>query len=268
MNNLGFYFHVTNYIVVGTFLIIFLEAFYSIYKKDGVYTLKGTTGNVLGALVMKLIVENFGVIMYVGYLIYFEKRLPNIENIQSYGLLSYLICLVITDFTFYWYHRAHHYFRFLWTMHFIHHSDNKLNLSTSYRMSWIEKLYNLVVIIPAVLLGFDPYFVILCFYFTSVYQFFIHSQYIKYPHFLNYLFITPNNHIVHHVQAFEKNGMNFGIIFSTWDRIFGTYSEKVNEKKFGLKNYVQDDFLGMQIDPLVDYFKELKVKFKKYANRS
>jgi lathosterol oxidase len=50
------------------------------------------------------------------------------------------------------------------------------------------------------------------------------STSIKLPHFLNYILILPNNHYYHHSKVcFKKNGQNFGLIFSFWDLMFGTY---------------------------------------------
>lgn len=268
MNHLAHYFEIANYLVFGTFFLIFLEFSYSLYKKDGVYTVPGTAGNILNAIVMKLLLANVSIASYVGYLVLIEKKIPHGENFEQYGILSYLVCIIFIDLSFYWYHRAHHYFYILWPIHFTHHSDDTLNLSTSYRMSLIEKTYNSIIVFPVILLGFDPYFALFCFYLTSIYQFFNHSNYITYPKIFDTFLSTPNNHRVHHHQVFANHGINFGGVFSIWDKIFGTYQEPDFIVLPGISGYHQDNFVYMQTDPILDYFRtmhrSLKLKIKKF----
>jgi sterol desaturase/sphingolipid hydroxylase (fatty acid hydroxylase superfamily) len=40
---------------------------------------------------------------------------------------------------------------------------------------------------------------------------------------LEWVFITPRLHHVHHSDNLTLSNANFGVIFSIWDRLFGTY---------------------------------------------
>jgi sterol desaturase/sphingolipid hydroxylase (fatty acid hydroxylase superfamily) len=47
--------------------------------------------------------------------------------------------MLAADLIFYWVHRAQHHFEFLWSMHSFHHSDDDVNVTSSYRHYWLEK---------------------------------------------------------------------------------------------------------------------------------
>lgn len=252
----AFDFKIVNYLVIFTFFCIFLEFIYSYFNKDENYTVEGTLSNVVSAFIMKVFFGNISIFIYIGYLMMFKKHFPSIENISQYGLISYLLCFVVTDFAYYWWHRAQHYFDIFWVLHFVHHSDNKMNLSTSYRFSWIEKVFNVLLIVPAILIGFEPYFALLCFYLSSIYHFFVHSSYIKYPKYWDYILVTNDHHGVHHLHSKHEEYKNFSILFTFWDRIFGTYKRPSGGNNYGIKGYTQNNFLKVQIDPILDYIKK------------
>lgn len=261
MNNYLNLISALNIFVYITLFLIILEYLYSMHKKDGAYSTPEMVGNFLNAIIMKFFLNNIGIMSYFGYLVLIKKQIPSLVTFTGQSFLAYVMCIVIIDFTFYWYHRAQHRFKLLWSMHFVHHSDDKLNLSTSYRMSLIEKMYLPIVMLPAILLGFNPFLVIACWYMVSVYQFFHHSCYIKYPRILNKVLTTPSIHSVHHQKAYSGIGKNFGVVLSLWDRMFGTYEEPSGSKDPGIIGYHQDDFIRMQIDPIVSYLRDLLKAF-------
>jgi sterol desaturase/sphingolipid hydroxylase (fatty acid hydroxylase superfamily) len=42
---------------------------------------------------------------------------------------------------------------------------------------------------------------------------------------LEWLFVTPRYHRVHHLREIGRAGANFGVLFTVWDRLFGTYAD-------------------------------------------
>ena len=48
---------------------------------------------------------------------------------------------------------------------------------------------------------------------------------------LEYIFVTPSNHRVHHAQNPEYIDANYGGVFILWDRFFGTFIEERDELK-------------------------------------
>jgi sterol desaturase/sphingolipid hydroxylase (fatty acid hydroxylase superfamily) len=37
------------------------------------------------------------------------------------------------------------------------------------------------------------------------------------------IFVTPDVHHIHHSEVLSDQNTNFGVVFSWWDRLFGTY---------------------------------------------
>ncbi len=255
--NLETIFKIIYTINILTFLFIIIEYFYSRYKKDDIHYLYGTFNNFINGLVMKYLLGSAASI-YFFYLVSLSYNYTQIPQTKEMLLLQIISCLILYDFFNYLFHIAHHYFNFLWMFHHVHHSDKHFNLSTSHRFPFVEKLYNATPCLPLLLIGFNPYIVLLSFSIHSIYAFFGHSQYIKLPHFLTYIFTTPEIHKIHHdINHLNKN---YGVMFTIWDRMFGTYVDKIDNFTPGIKGYHQDNFILMQTDPIVEYFKNKKWK--------
>ena len=234
-----------------TFLFIAVEYVYSHFKKDGVYSFKGTIGNLLNGLILRIV----STVCISACIVYFI----NIHTQLSYNfkpsILLFIVCLTLVDLMYYIFHITHHSVSQLWILHSVHHGDDKFNLSTAYRISWVEQIYIMFFFLPVVLVGFHPIVVLICYNILSLYQFLCHSQYIKFPKFMNYIFITPTLHKVHHDQETKHHNSNFGGIFNVWDRMFGTYVSHLETFTPGIKGYKQDNFIKMETDPVVGYLR-------------
>jgi len=254
--NLPTFYTVLGYTIPITFLLVLVEFLYSYHKKDGIYSTNGTISHTANAVIYELLLSNSIFIMFTWVLTVANSYFHFYEVQTVYSVWEFIFCLLAADFSFYIYHVFHHKLSFLWMFHFVHHSDDKLNLATSYRFSIIEKFYSPIMFVFPILLGFNPYLVIFCFYLMSVYQFINHSQYLKLPKFLEYIFITPNLHSIHHDNVVQNK--NFGSMFSIWDRLFGTYEKKIEKLHPGIAGYKQEDFFKMQFDPIKNYFKKFR----------
>jgi sterol desaturase/sphingolipid hydroxylase (fatty acid hydroxylase superfamily) len=193
-------------------------------------------------------ISNKFILFYLGYFTFWYSLLKFV--------LLFFISLILVDFMYYIFHRLHHALPLLWVFHHVHHGDKKLNLSTAYRISIVEQIYLFLFYVPILLVGVPPYMILLSHYSLVIYQFFCHSIYIKFPNFLKILFITPQLHSIHHDQEIKHQNSNFGGVFSIWDRLFGTYVNTIDSFTPGIKGYKQDNFIMMQIDPIVAYFKK------------
>ncbi len=239
----------------ATFVVIIFECLYSIYRKDNIHSRTGTTGNFLNGVVLKLVT-------YVSYPVCFGFAMTTFsllgyQSEYTFNIISLIVALIVVDFIYYIFHRLHHTFRLFWAFHYVHHGDNHLNLSTAYRVSWIEQIYIMFFFLtPTVLTGIHPVDVFLSFMFLSFYQFFCHSQYIKLPRFFDYLFVTPHNHGIHHDQKSKNQNSNFGGVFSIWDRILKTYVAEIPTFIPGIQGYQQDNPIQMQVDPIVSFLKQ------------
>jgi alkylglycerol monooxygenase len=242
---------------------ILIEFLYSKKRKDGVYTFEGTFGNIVNGIILILVTTFFAKLYTeISVLWYMYANFTP----GSITLLNVIFCLMCVDFCYYIFHRLHHSNNFLWTLHSVHHSDSTMNLSTSYRISWLEHAYFLLFFAPVVLVGFNISLIIFSIYFLSIYQAFCHSQYIQYPHFLEKIFITPQNHLIHHNINRKYYDNNYSGIFSIWDHLFGTfYSGKHSSEdvSVGITNYKENNCFKYQVVPL---FRYIKLKYFKKTN--
>ena len=67
----------------------------------------------------------------------------NIMGYESFGYAWYVwvICQLLDDFSYYWFHRQNHNVRFLWAAHIVHHSSDNFNLGTAVRNGWFTIFY-------------------------------------------------------------------------------------------------------------------------------
>jgi sterol desaturase/sphingolipid hydroxylase (fatty acid hydroxylase superfamily) len=116
----------------------------------------------------------------------------------------------------------------------MHHTDPSMDSSTAVRFHPVELiisyLFNVIIL---VLLGLNFAFLIV--YKTVMFPVIIfhHSNVAfseKWGRFLNYLFVMPNMHRVHHSEKMEETNSNYGSIFSFWDRLFGTFRKREDIK--------------------------------------
>ena len=73
---------------------------------------------------------------------------------------------------------------------------------------------------------------------------------------ISQVFITPSLHRTHHSTLRSEHDSNYGIVFSLWDRIFGTRKELVPEH-IGLDLIEADNFI--QLFSLA-FITEIKIK--------
>ena len=238
------------------FTVLLFEFLRSLVQKDNIYSLNGTFHNILrglGLLFITNVVDDY----YFGN--FFVKfSLPNSFS-SSPQVFDVIFCLIVLDFFYYLAHWLKHNIGFLWALHAVHHNDRSFNMSTYLRASWIERFF--ITSLPVVgvfFLGFSIWDIAIATFTSFAYQFFCHSQYLKLPHFLNLIFITPQLHRIHHDQEEKHQRSNFGAVFSIWDRLFGTYVDEISSFTPGIKGYQQDNFIKMEIDPIREYWKKVK----------
>jgi sterol desaturase/sphingolipid hydroxylase (fatty acid hydroxylase superfamily) len=174
------------------------------------------------------------------------------------SFVSIAISILLIDILYYWYHALHHRSKRLFTIHRIHHVGNRYNLSLSVMLPWLGQAYIYVLLIPLVLFHLSPYAILTAYFFTLTYQFFTHVAYADVPRWVDYIFITPHNHRVHHHTDRVHQMHNFGAVLSVWDRLFGTYMNTPKEEKeeFGIPNTSQADFMRMQQKTITQFFKK------------
>jgi len=155
------------------------------------------------------------------------------------NIYTWVLALIVADFSYYWMHRVEHKVRFLWAIHSVHHSSKEFDLTTGLRLSWLESLFEWAFFVPMVLLGFDLVQVTVSIIAVVAYQTWIHTEYIGKLGRIDKVLNTPSVHRVHHGSNTQYIDKNFGGVLMLWDRLFGTYQAEEEKVIYGLMQNIK-----------------------------
>jgi sterol desaturase/sphingolipid hydroxylase (fatty acid hydroxylase superfamily) len=165
---------------------------------------------------------------------------------QVPGWIKLVAGIALFDLVTYWFHRASHKVPLLWRFHRVHHSDTKMDVSTTFRNHPVEFIFWFggSNIIAAAIFGLDNLSLGLYALVAMPFLFLEHTN-LRFPTWLDktlgLVLTTPNLHKVHHEQDQYHTDSNFADIFILWDRLFGTYTYKsAADIQFGLKEFEED----------------------------
>ena len=207
-----------------------LEWGISQYKHRKIYDTKDTLA-AFSIGVVNLIITAAIKIATFGIIIFFYNLAPYKIEPSWWG---FILCLIWIDFWRYWAHRIAHTSRFWWATHVTHHNSEKYNFSVSFRLGWTQHI-KIIFFIPVALVGFDPVTFFICHQIEVLYQFWIHTEYIrKLPRPIEYIFVTPSHHRVHHGRNKQYLDKNYGSTFIIWDRIFNSFEPEVEKPDYGI----------------------------------
>jgi sterol desaturase/sphingolipid hydroxylase (fatty acid hydroxylase superfamily) len=143
---------------------------------------------------------------------------------------QWIVAFVAYDFFYYWKHRFGHEWRIMWASHIAHHQSEEFNLSTALRQSGTDYI-GFLFYLPLYLAGLPASAIITVGSLNLIYQFWVHTEHIRRLGPLEWVFVTPSNHRVHHARNECYLDKNYGGVFILWDRMFGTYQdERVDER--------------------------------------
>jgi sterol desaturase/sphingolipid hydroxylase (fatty acid hydroxylase superfamily) len=148
------------------------------------------------------------------------------------------------DLIYYWNHRFMHESRYMWAVHVVHHSSERLNLSTALRQPVFEAFGTFLPYGALCLFGISPALVHTARGVNLLYQFWIHTEAIDRVGFLEVALNTPSHHRVHHGSNPEYLDRNHGSILIVWDRLFGTFEPERRRVVYGLTTNVDTFRLG------------------------
>ena len=136
------------------------------------------------------------------------------------------VALIAIDFVQWGVHNLLHRVPFLWPFHKTHHSivDGEMDWICSFRFQWTEVVvYKSILYFPLAFFGFSSEAVFVHAVFGTLIGHLNHANLNLDYGPLKYVLNNPKMHIWHHdYDGDMKTTVNFGIIFSTWDFIFGT----------------------------------------------
>jgi len=140
------------------------------------------------------------------------------------GWVSLAVAFVAYDFCYYWFHRMSHERRIFWAAHVAHHQSEEYNLTTALRQTSTGFLLGWLFYVPCFLLGMPADVFVTVASANLIYQFWVHTRFVRTLGPLEYVLVTPMNHRVHHARNPEYIDRNYGGFFILWDRLFGTYT--------------------------------------------
>ncbi len=159
-------------------------------------------------------------------------------------------------------HFVEHKIWFLWQFHAVHHTDKHVDASTANRHHPGESVIRFVFTTAAVFIVGAPLWLVFLYQSLSVVLSQFNHANLNIPNWLDaalrWVICTPNMHRIHHHYRQPYSDMNYGNIFSFWDRIFGTYVIVDNKKLvYGLDTHMSDPEAN-------NILTLLKIPFNKY----
>ena len=227
--------------IPGVVLLILLEYFFAGKKKASLFNFRHTVSNMSHGIFERFAYILLSLLYFFPYK-YIQENFGIFEIEKS--VYTWVLLIVVMDFFYYWYHRLGHTVNFFWAGHIVHHQSETFNISTGARITAIQSVYRFFFYAPIPLLGFPIEMIMAGLVFHGMFSLFAHTQLIGKLGFLEYIFITPSHHRVHHANNDEYLDKNYGNVFIFWDYIFGTYQKEERTPTFGLTKQIENyDFV-------------------------
>lgn len=135
--------------------------------------------------------------------------------------------ILLLDLWLYTWHRMNHEIPFFWRFHSVHHSDNKMDVTTASRFHIGEIFFSSIIRI-FIIAFFGVYLWEIVLYEIGMFAvvMFHHANVglsEKYDRILRTVIVTPNMHRVHHSSWQLETDSNYSSLFSFWDRLARTF---------------------------------------------
>ncbi len=149
--------------------------------------------------------------------------------------------VVILDFSAgYLAHRALHLFPVLWRFHRVHHSDDFVDVTTTYRTHPVETVWRfLFVFVPVWMIGIPALAVVIQRLVSAANGILEHGNirlWRPLDRVLSLVWVTPNVHKIHHSRDRSETNSNYGNVLTIYDRMLGTFtpSDRAASVVYGL----------------------------------
>jgi sterol desaturase/sphingolipid hydroxylase (fatty acid hydroxylase superfamily) len=154
----------------------------------------------------------------------------------------FAVALLAETFAAYWAHRITHKTPLLWRLHRVHHADNAVDISTSFRNHPLELIITLPVSAAVVLILGTPASVVVAtqtlFMGVTLWQHADIALPLHIDRALGWIIVTPRLHRLHHNPTRITNDSNYGELLTLWDRLFGTFNRMEGRRPVGLEGQV------------------------------
>lgn len=204
-------------------------------------------------LIIPYLYFGFELAFYVQEFLIGKYGYPEVRIGITATIIWYTVVLtLVNDFFVYLVHLAFHKIPFLWEFHKVHHSATTMNPITQYRIHPIELIANNVqsTLVFGIVTGLFQYLsegMVSNWTFLGVnvftFLFFLFGANLRHSHvklryfpFVEYLFLSPMQHQIHHSIKITHRNKNMGSKLAVWDWIFGTLhtTKNVGNLTYGL----------------------------------
>jgi sterol desaturase/sphingolipid hydroxylase (fatty acid hydroxylase superfamily) len=136
------------------------------------------------------------------------------------------------DFFAYLAHVSLHKSSLAWRFHRVHHSDERVDVTTAFRQHPGETLFRVLWQLAAIVVFGLPLSVVAIYLTISAANAQLEHGNVRLPEpldrALRLVFVTPGMHKIHHSRVQAETDSNYSNIFSFWDRLLGTYRHGVD----------------------------------------
>ncbi len=167
-----------------------------------------------------------------------EDLIPALTQWPGLSLIAYI---VIIDFGEYWRHRLQHRWNWWWQLHALHHAQQQMTFWTDDRNHVLDEILAAFWIAAlALLIGVPPQQFPLVLFATKLLESLSHANLRLDFGPLRHVFVSPRFHRTHHGveigHAGPTQGVNFAVVFSFWDKLFGTADHRCLYPATGIRD--------------------------------
>ncbi len=206
------------YAIPVFFLLIFFEVAATVIRRKNYYRLN----DAINSLSCGMLSVTTGVVIKLGMFTLAYNHFALLE-LDADAWWVWILAFILKDFFYYWLHRYGHEVNVLWAAHAVHHQSEEYNLTTALRQTSTGFLFSWIFYVPIAVLGIPPFVFAVVSLINLLYQYWVHSRHIPKLGWIEWIFVTPSNHRVHHAKNRKYLDKNYGGVFIIWDRIFNTF---------------------------------------------
>jgi sterol desaturase/sphingolipid hydroxylase (fatty acid hydroxylase superfamily) len=130
-----------------------------------------------------------------------------------------------------------------WRLHRVHHSEREVDVTTAFRQHPGETIWRTLWQLAGIVILGIPFWMVVIYLSLSALNAQVEHANIKINANLDTLFrlvfVTPDMHKAHHSRRRMETDSNYSNIFSVWDRLFNTYTARID---FRALHYGLDGF--------------------------
>lgn len=217
------------------------DVFYTVIHRLGLFRLA------LFFTLEPLMDDSFGVLRVAGLgTFHLDEIWPGVTDV---AIVSFLLYLVVFDFVDYWIHRGQHQFRWWWSLHALHHSQQQMTMWSDNRNHLLDDvLRDVVIVVVAQLIGVAPGQFIAIVALTQLSENLQHANLkLWFGSIGERLWISPRFHRRHHSIGIGHEsagkgtlgGCNFGVLLPWWDILFRTADFELRYDPTGIRDQVE-----------------------------